>query len=196
MISSNSRFITARHSALLTILLRVEELESVSDVGSREASGELLGDPVDMGEGEAAGWLVVEVVEAAGGRTGGTMGATGASRNGFLLLLGEVKGLDLPMVANFGPVAWLVVSDCDWGGEMGEVEEVEEVVVVVEVVMVVMVVGGTKFGTKGFVLVSPLLAVSGARLVAAGTAGAPAELRKLLEKRVSRWRPARPFSEK
>ena len=194
MISSNSRFITARHSALLTILLRVEELESVSDVGSREASGELLGDPVDIGEGEAAGWLVGGGVEAAGGRTGGTMGATGASRNGFLLLLGEVKGLDLPMVANFGPVAWLVVSDCDWGGEVGEVEE--EVVVVVEVVMVVMVVGGTKFGTKGFVLVSPLLAVSGARLVAAGTAGAPAELRKLSEKRVSRWRPARPFSEK
>ena len=62
------------------------------------------------------------------------------------------------------------------------------------------VVGATKFGTKGFVLVRPLLAVSGAGLVVvagtAGPVGPPAELRKLSEKRVSRWRPARPFSEK
>ena len=175
------------HSTLLTILLRVEELESVSEVGSREASGELLRDPVDIGEGEAAGWLGA----AGGGNTGGTMGATGTSRrskNGFLLLLGELKGLDLPMVANLGPAAWLAVSDCDWGGELLEMLELV-VVAVVEVE-----VGATKFSTKGLVLGRALLAVSGARLVA-GTE-APAELRKLSEKRVSLWRPARPFSEK
>ena len=39
---------------LLTILLRVEVLESLlSDVGSKDASGELLGEPVDIGDGEA-----------------------------------------------------------------------------------------------------------------------------------------------
>ena len=180
---------TSRHSALLTILLRVEELESVSEVGSREASGELLRDPVDMGEGEAAGWLGT----AAGGNTGGTMGATGTSRrskNGFLLLLGELKGLDLPMVANLGPAAWLVLSDCDWGGELLEVWEEVVVVAVVEVVEV----GATKLATKGLVLVRALLGVSAGWLVA-GTE-APPELRKLSEKRVSLWRPATPFSEK
>lgn len=172
----------------VSILLRVEELESVSEVGSREASGELLRDPVDMGEWEAAGWLGT----AGGGNTGGTMGATGTSRrskNGFLLLLGELKGLDLPMVANLGP-AWLVVSDCDWGGELLEVWEVVVVAVVVEVGEV----GATKLATKGLVLVRALLAVSVAWLVA-GTE-APAELRKLSVKRVSLWSPAIPFSEK
>ena len=173
--------------------MRVEELESVSEVGSREASGELLRDPVDIGEGEAAGWLGA----AGGGKTGGTMGATGTSRrskNGFLLLLGELKGLDLPMVANLGP-AWLVESDCDWGGELLEVLVVlEEVVVAVVEVVEVVEVGATKFATKGLVLARPLLAVSVARQVA-GTE-APAELRKLSEKIVSLWRPARPFSEK
>lgn len=172
----------------VSILLRVEELESVSEVGSREASGELLRDPVDMGEGEAAGWLGT----AAGGNTGGTMGATGTSRrskNGFLLLLGELKGFDLPMVANLGPAAWLVLSDCDWGGELLEVWEVV-VVAVVEVVEV----GATKLATKGLVLVRALLGVSAGWLVA-GTE-APPELRKLSEKRVSLWRPATPFSEK
>ena len=105
--------------------------------------------------------------------------------NGFSSLTPSWTNINI-----LAPVMRLMVRQVEEG------EEVEEVVVVVEVVMVVMVEGGTKFGTKGFVLVSPLLAVSGARLVAAGTAGAPAELRKLSEKRVSRWRPARPFSEK
>ena len=123
------------------------------------------------------------------------MGATGTSRrskNGFLLLLGELKGLDLPMVANLGPAAWLAVSDCDWGGELLELLEV--VVVAVVAMVAVVEVGATKSATKGLVLGRPLLAVSVARLVA-GTE-APAELRKLSEKRVSLWRPATPFSEK
>ena len=120
------------------------------------------------------GWLV------------GMVGATGASsrsRNGFLLLLGEVKGLDLPIVANF--CVWFAVSDCDWEVE-GEV--------LVGVGVVGTVGGATKFPMKGFVLLIALLAVSGAAAVVGG-AETP-ELRKLSEKRVSLWSPAIPFSEK
>ena len=71
-------------------------LESLlSDVGSREASGELLGDPVDIGDGEAGA-----------GTGAGTVGAAGASRrsrNGFLLLFGDENGFVRPIVANFWP---------------------------------------------------------------------------------------------
>ena len=75
-------------------------LESLSDVGSKDASGELLGDPVDMGEGDDAGAGAAEL---------GTVGAAGAepsrrSKNGFLLLLGDENGFVLPIVANFCPV--------------------------------------------------------------------------------------------
>lgn len=143
----------------VSILFKVEELESVSEVGSREASGELLRDPVDIGEGDVAGWLT--------GRLGGTGGATGASRNGFLLLFGDVNGLDLPMVANF--CVWFATSDC--GCVMGG-----------EVLGVLLGVAATKLPTNGFVLLIPLLAVSGAALFRAVE---PPELRKLSEKRVS-----------
>ena len=69
-------------------------LESLlSDVGSREASGELLGDPVDIGEGEAG----------AGAGTVGAAGASRRSRNGFLLLFGDENGFVRPIVANFWP---------------------------------------------------------------------------------------------
>jgi len=84
----------------VSILLSVEVLESLSDVGSKDASGELLGDPVDMGEGDDAGAGAAEL---------GTVGAAGAepsrrSKNGFLLLLGDENGFVLPIVANFCPV--------------------------------------------------------------------------------------------
>ena len=75
-------------------MLRVEVLESLlSEVGSRDASGELLGEPVDMGEGEAG----------AGAGTVGAVGASSRSRNGFLLLFGDENGFVLPIVANFCP---------------------------------------------------------------------------------------------
>jgi len=70
----------------VSILLSVEVLESLSDVGSKDASGEfefeLLGDPVDIGEGEEAGAGAIEL---------GTVGAVGAdpsrrSKNGLVLL--------------------------------------------------------------------------------------------------------------
>lgn len=78
----------------VSILLRVDVLESLlSDVGSREASGELLGDPVDMGDGEAG----------AGAGTVGAAGASRRSRNGFLLLFGDENGFVRPIVANFWP---------------------------------------------------------------------------------------------
>ena len=73
-------------------------LESLlSEVGSSDASGELLGDPVDIGDGEAG---------AGAGAGAGTVGAAGASRrsrNGFLLLFGDENGFVLPIVANFWP---------------------------------------------------------------------------------------------
>lgn len=75
----------------VSILFSADVLESVSEFGSKEASGELLGEPVDIGE-PGAGAAV---------DTGG--GTSRRSRNGFLLLLGEENGLDLPMVANFCP---------------------------------------------------------------------------------------------
>ena len=168
----------SQNKALLTILFKVDELESVSDVGSKEASGELLREPVDIGEGDVAGWL------------GGMVGATGASRrsrNGFLLLLGDVNGLDLPMVANF--CVWFSVSDCDCVVEVIGAVGMEGIDG-----MVGMVGGGTKFPTNGLVLLVPLLAVSVVAVVV-GEVETP-ELRKLSEKRVSLCRPAIPFSEK
>ena len=77
-----------------------------STVGSMLAGGELVGEPVDIGEST--------VVEVVGGTTG--------SRKGFFDLVGEEKGLERPMVANFWPAKGLV----------GCVEGVEVVVVVVE----------------------------------------------------------------
>ena len=171
----------SQNKALLTILFKVDELESVSDVGSREASGELLREPVDIGEGDVAGWL------------GGMVGATGASRrsrNGFLLLLGDVNGLDLPMVANF--CVWFSVSDCDCVVEVIGAVGMEGIDGMVG--MVGMVGGGTKFPTNGLVLLVPLLAVSVVAVVV-GEVETP-ELRKLSEKRVSLCSPAIPFSEK
>ena len=171
----------SQNKALLTILFKVDELESVSDVGSKEASGELLREPVDIGEGDVAGWL------------GGMVGATGASRrsrNGFLLLFGDVNGLDLPMVANF--CVWFSVSDCDCVVEVIGAVGMEGIDGMVG--MVGMVGGGTKFPTNGLVLLVPLLAVSVVAVVV-GEVETP-ELRKLSEKRVSLCSPAIPFSEK
>lgn len=75
----------------VSILFSADVLESVSEFGSKEASGELLGEPVDIGE------------PGAGAAVGSGGGTSKRSRNGFLLLLGEENGLDLPMVANFCP---------------------------------------------------------------------------------------------
>ena len=91
-------------------------LESLSDVGSNDASGELLGDPVDIGEGEAgagAGALAVGTV--------GAVGASNRSRNGFLLLLGDEKGFVLPIVANFCPeLNGLLSAEADDGWTWSE----------------------------------------------------------------------------
>ena len=75
---------------LLTILFNVEVLDPLSETGSSEASGDVLGD-VDIGDPAD---LSVEPC------TGSSR-----SRNGFLLLFGDVKGLDLPMVANLCSLA-------------------------------------------------------------------------------------------
>ena len=166
---------------LLTILLRVEVLESLlSDVGSKDASGELLGEPVDIGDGEAG----------AGAGQLGTVGAVGASsrsRNGFLLLLGEEKGLVRPIVANFCPELKGLFSSCVWaaagarsgaaalGGELGGT-----------------LGAATKFAVKGLVLAAVAGAAAGVSTPAVPAAGC----RKVSEKRVSRWSPASPFSEK
>ena len=75
----------------------------LSDVGSSEASGELFGDPVDMGEAELRAVCTVGAVGAVGAGTVGALGASNLSKNGFLLLLGEENGLVRPIVANFCP---------------------------------------------------------------------------------------------
>ena len=166
---------------LLTILLRVEVLESLlSDVGSKDASGELLGEPVDIGDGEAG----------AGAGQLGTVGAVGASsrsRNGFLLLLGEEKGLVRPIVANFCPELKGLFSSCVWaaagarsgaaalGGELGGT-----------------LGAATKFAVKGLVLAAVAGPAAGVSTPAVPAAGC----RKVSEKSVSRWSPASPFSEK
>jgi len=76
----------------VSILFSVDVLESFSEFGPREASGELVGEPVDIGEpgaGTGAGAVV------------GGVGTSRRSRNGFLLLFGEENGFDRPIVANF-----------------------------------------------------------------------------------------------
>jgi len=75
---------------VVSILFNVEVLDPLSETGSSEASGDVLGD-VDIGDPAD---LSVEPC------TGSSR-----SRNGFLLLFGDVKGLDLPMVANLCSLA-------------------------------------------------------------------------------------------
>ena len=105
----------------------MDVLESFSEFGSKEASGELLGEPVDIGEPGAGAGAVV-----AGG------GTSRRSRKGFLLLFGEEKGFDRPIVANFWPAPnGLLVCVCV-GDE----------------------VGCTKLLVKGLVLFRALLALS------------------------------------
>ena len=64
----------------------------MTGAGSRLVSGELLGEPVDMGEATA------------GALAGGTTG----SRKGFFDLVGDEKGLERSMVANFWPAKGLL----------------------------------------------------------------------------------------
>lgn len=73
---------------LLTILLRVDVLEPLSETGSKDASGEVPGE-VDIGD-PAVSSVPADV--------------SSRSRNGFLLLFGDVNGLERPMVANFWPL--------------------------------------------------------------------------------------------
>jgi len=90
----------------VSILFSADVLESVSEFGSKEASGELLGEPVDIGE------------PGTGAAVGGG-GTSSWSRKGFLLLFGEENGLDLPIVANFWPAPkGLLVCVCV-GDEVG-----------------------------------------------------------------------------
>ena len=72
--------------------------------GSMLASGVFVGEPVvDIGES------VVDVIVGCVAVVGGTTG----SKNGFFDFVGEEKGLDRPIVANFCPAnglfCWLVV---------------------------------------------------------------------------------------
>ena len=77
--------------SVLTILLRVEQ-EPLSETGSSEASGDVAGD-VDMGEpAPMAPFVPPPIVPSL---------PSSRSRTGFLLRLGEVKGLERPIVANF-----------------------------------------------------------------------------------------------
>ena len=134
---------------LLTILLSMAcELTT----GSMLASGEFVGEPVvDIGESVVDGCIAVVI--------GGTTG----SKNGFFDFVGEEKGLDRPIVANFWPAnglfCWLVVFPA-WTWWPLVVEALVEVVVgvgrkegceLVDVELVI-VVGGTKFCVKGLVV--------------------------------------------
>ena len=110
---------------VLTILLR--SLASMRGAGSRLVSGELLGEPVDMGESTA----------------GTLLDGTTGSRNGFFDLVGDEKGLERPMVANFWPAKGLLA----WPGEEVNVEFGEGVGRKDEEVE-----GGTKFCVKGLVV--------------------------------------------
>ena len=159
-------------------------LESLSDVGSREASGELLGDPVDMGEGDEGAGAVTPVTPLLTVVPGtvGAVGASSRSKNGFLLLFGDENGFVLPIVANFCPELKGLLSDddvddtgaaADCGGEL---------------------LGATKLFENGLVLLATVLLVSVTLLLV--TAAAPPLVRKLSEKSVSLCSPARPFSEK
>ena len=165
---------------LLTILLSVEVLESLSDVGSKDASGELLGDPVDIGEGEDGAGAGVGMLEDG---TVGAVGASNRSKKGFLLLLGDENGLVLPIVANFCPelngLLSAVADDWTWseGCVGGDCDEL----------------GGTKLLVNGLVLL-PLTGLELGESVLVTLL--ELFVRKLSENKVSRCRPARPFSEK
>ena len=88
-------------------------LESLSEVGSSEASGELLGDPVDIGDGEDGAGALTPVTPLLPLELGtvGAVGASSRSKNGFLLLFGEENGFVLPIVANFCPELKGLLSD-------------------------------------------------------------------------------------
>ena len=117
--------------------------------GSMLASGVFVGEPVvDIGES------VVDVIVGCVAVVGGTTG----SKNGFFDFVGEEKGLDRPIVANFWPAnglfCWLLVFA--WWPLVVEALVVEVVVGVGRkdgwVLVVVIVVGGTKFCVKGLVV--------------------------------------------
>ena len=117
--------------------------------GSMLASGVFVGEPVvDIGES------VVDVIVGCVVVVGGTTG----SKNGFFDFVGEEKGLDRPIVANFWPAnglfCWLLVFA--WWPLVVEALVVEVVVGVGRkdgwVLVVVIVVGGTKFCVKGLVV--------------------------------------------
>ena len=91
--------------------------------GSMLASGELVGEPVvDIGESVVVDVIVVVI----GGNTG--------SKNGFFDFVGEEKGLDRPIVANFWPAnglfCWLLVVFAAWTWWWPLVVEALELVVV------------------------------------------------------------------
>ena len=123
--------------------------------GSMLASGEFVGEPVvDIGE---------SVVDVIGGCIVVGIGGTTGSKNGFFDFVGEEKGLDRPIVANFWPAnglfCWLVVFAWTWPLVVEALVDVELDVVGVgrkegcELVdVVVIVVGGTKFCVKGLVV--------------------------------------------
>ena len=92
--------------------------------GSMLASGEFVGEPVvDIGE---------SVVDAIGGCIVVVIGGTTGSKNGFFDFVGEEKGLDRPIVANFWPAnglfCWLVAFAWTWPLVVEALVEVEVVV--------------------------------------------------------------------
>lgn len=173
----------------VSILLSVEVLESalLSEVGSSEASGELLGDPVDMGETEDAGTV--------GAGTVGAGGASKRSKNGFLLLFGEENGLVRPIVANFCPelkglfslfVGCCCCCICSCRGDvLGDKNGL---------VLALLLLTAGLLSTA-----SPFRAEDGGVIVVAVGAlffSADSAVKKLSENNVSLCNPAGPFSEK
>ena len=152
----------------------------LSDVGSSEASGELFGDPVDMGEAELR-------TGAAGAGTVGAVGASNLSRNGFLLLLGEENGLVRPIVANFCPelkgLLSLLAGCCCWGDVLGDKNGL---------------VLALLLFTAGALSTVSLAGTDDGVAVVVGTTleGSVLPVKKLSENKVSLCNPARPFSEK
>lgn len=104
----------------VTGLLLANEVSILLSIASAEVSisvckldsGELLGVPVDMGESTVLVLLV----------NGGTTG----SKKGFLDLVGDEKGFDRPIVANFCPVKGLFVVCVEVGRGTKDVEDIEE----------------------------------------------------------------------
>ena len=151
----------------LTILLRVETLSGLG-AGSSDPSGEAVGE-VDMGE----------PLDSAGLPLAGGSGPSSLSRKGFLLLFGEVNGLERPIVANLWPLVKGFLGAVGGEAEGRRKGLVKGLLVAAESMLALLVLVVSWLVTLGtLVLVWPSL------------------LSRLSVKRVSLCTPARPFLEK